>query len=122
MRRDVQVRRAAPRFLDLRDEALDGLVGEVGDQLEVLVHMQHDPIAELGGRGDEQNWDRWRARSMSWAERTEYPTSNNVTAATCTNPCCMRSAHCSACELAPRRTTAELSMSQEGSLTTRRRS
>ena len=39
-------------------EALDGLVGDRGDEVEVLVDMQHSESGKFCGRSDEQIWDR----------------------------------------------------------------
>jgi len=36
------------------------LAPDVGEQLEVPVHVQHDQAGELGGSRDDQARDRWR--------------------------------------------------------------
>ena len=49
-------RRSALSFCALGSghlEALESLAREFGDQLEVLVHVEHGQLRELGGRGDQ---------------------------------------------------------------------
>jgi hypothetical protein len=35
-------------------EALDRLAGDVGDQVEVLVEVEHGQVGQLGGGGDQE--------------------------------------------------------------------
>jgi hypothetical protein len=37
-------------------QSLDGLAGDLGDEIEVLVVVEHDKAGTLSGRGDDQVW------------------------------------------------------------------
>jgi hypothetical protein len=57
-------------------EALDGLTGDFGDEIEVLVVVENDKAGALGERGDDQIGDgaRWCPRSAkrrsTWTARS----------------------------------------------------
>ncbi len=41
-------------------EALHGLAGDRGDEVEVLVHVEDGEAVQLRSSGDQKVWDRWR--------------------------------------------------------------
>jgi len=40
-----------------QSQALHGLTGDLGDEVEVLVHVQHGEPGQLRGGGDDEVWD-----------------------------------------------------------------
>ena len=46
-------------------QSLQGLIRQLGDELEVFVEMENGELCELPGRGDEEVRDRWGAVSAA---------------------------------------------------------
>ena len=54
------------------DEPLDGLTGDPGDELEVLVVVEHDQARALCDRSDDQVWDRRGAVVTTAGQEAQY--------------------------------------------------